>query len=359
MNNETVVKDTLLDFTSTVFFNQEEGNFNQLRRNASFFLKKIENLEHKELSMSLKDWAGSFVNNNITRNKDISEIMFFLSTFQTQINLFLGRTIYLTYVCSDGNIKLFDQFETRRIYAHMHPTKDGRGTQYTNDNLRSFQENVGLSINQKIQFSLKNKKRVYTEALRRFRKKPRDYYKTKTNREKFGGMQYKDTPENKNTFYFYLWDTNHIHWGHKTSRGAIGEAYVDAVVNEDESITNADVEWSLLRLDIRLQRENKMNSIGGIIKGDIKLKNQERGDIQFAVKSMGIFSAPSVRQYIAFAYNILLFRNLTKKEVEDNIKDLSNIKGNSLKLLQNIKDYSQDYAKKRIESTNRKIIIKI
>ena len=343
-DNKQVVYNTLLQATGKGVLQQEKGNFQQLQNNAKFFLDNINIFKQSLMKKTLRQQASWLIRYRMRKNSDISTLMFYLSKFEQQINNFLGRQIYFTYVCQNGTLKLFDNLNAQKIYFNMEPDKGGRGKMRANNELNNFSEMLQGQLIEQINQSAKNKQRVYTQALRRFNK-PADSSGKK-------GMRYKAQNNLSHTFYYRLFDYYHLtDWSIKTNLGQISEAYADAVISEDNTISNSMIEWSLYHLDNRLQNQNKANSIAAIIQGDVKLSPQ----IQFAIKSGNLFGSPRIRQFIAFAYNILLFDNLTINQVNDNLKKLSNIQANSNLLLQEIKNYSEEEATKIISKVNLEI----
>lgn len=339
MNNDLL--NPLIEIASKEILKQEQGNFKQLQNNALFFLKQIGVIQQKIQKSSLQEQAQIFIQAKMNKQSDISDIMFYLSTFQSQINIFLNRTQLLTYVCRDGNLKLFDDFQTWRIYSEMQPDKGGRGKARANDQLARYNETFHTELKNKINQSASNKKRVFSQALRRFEKKD---------------MQYKKRNKNlKKTFYYRLFDYYHItDWSVVTNKGQIAQAYAGAVIEEDDSISNEIMEWSLYNLNNRLENQNRANSIGAILQGDLFIKDQT-GQINFAVKSTNIFGSPRIRQFIAFAYNILLFQNLTLEEVKNNLKNFSNIQKNAFTILKDVTDYGQEEIEEIINNVNKMI----
>lgn len=333
--------DPLVEVTSKEIFKQEQGNFKQLQNNALFFLKQIDVIQQKIQKSSLQEQAKIFIQTKMNKQSDISDIMFYLNTFQSQINIFFNRTQLLTYVCKDGNLKLFDDFQTWRIYTEMQPDKGGRGKARASDQLAKYNQTFHTELKNKINQSAANKKRVFSQALRRFNKKNMEYKKRNSSL--------------KNTFYYRLFDYYHItDWSTSTNRGQIAQAYAGAVVEEDDTISNEIIEWSLYNLNNRLENQNKANSIGAILQGDLFIKDST-GQISFAVKSTNIFGSPRIRQFIAFAYNILLFQNLTVEQVKNNLKLFSNIQKNAFDILNNITDYGQEKIEEVINKINKMI----
>ena len=340
-NNLINIENEIIQKTSSAVYYQEKGNIQELIQNAKNFLNNINFINNSLLTKGLKQQLQEYV---LNIEKDNTTLIYsYIATFETQINLFLGRTIYLTYVTKQGDLKLYDDFEIFSIYSQVKDIQQGKGRIRADDELNRYTEMQNLQLIRKIQNSLSNKKRVYTIAIERY-DKPADL--TGQN-----GMRYKINGLSK-TFYFRLFD-HFINWSCITSRGQIAQAYSDAVINEDISIDDSSVsnlEYSLYRLSERLETVNAANSISALLKGDITLESN--GNIQFAIKSRNLFNAPAIRQYIIFAYNIIFFKDIflqNPEKIQKNLEHLINSQVSSQTMAKQLLEVAGRGSSKKIQ----------
>lgn len=144
-----------------------------------------------------------------------------------------------------------------------------------------------IDLIQKIHQSASQRQEVYAEGIRRYNFNQ----SSKSN----------SSPEEKRRYYYKFNPPYHQFPPTGFSRGEVAEAYVKAVVGEDEDIKNAEMETSLQNLYENHIVRNKDN-IPAIVKGDVVV-NEKDGKISLAVKGQSASTA-KIGQYIVAAHEI-------------------------------------------------------
>ena len=105
--------------------------------------------------------------------------------FETALNEFLGRTIYLTYVTEDGSINFYGDINIGELYRQATANR-GRGNISAS---KMFEANdLQEDIKNSIERSMANKKAVYQAAIARYRRNK--------------GEEHMNYDISKNTFYW-------------------------------------------------------------------------------------------------------------------------------------------------------------
>ena len=307
-SNDIMVEETIIQATSNGVFKVHEGDYNQLRQAANLFLQevnKISQINHNILSCnSIKEQIKEIYNKMRDAESNTQKALQLQHIFETQINDFMGRTIYLTYVDRQGNLNIYDDANIGKLYS-MATVNKGRGNISASKMFDAMDVNADLK--QKLENSIKNKAGVFRQAVSRW--------------ESDKNQLTKDYDPSKNTFYWRLYDYHISGWTNPiATRGIIAEGYAGAVINEDFEVDNNTMEYSLKAL---YEKHIDKDSIGGAIKGDVVLKDD--GQIQFAIKS-GSFSTAMFGQYVRLAYNILQIQQLTPQQFENALPALVNFR---------------------------------
>lgn len=300
-----------------------KGDFQALKKSAQLFLDMIQEMFYVGHSILQKDLLINELitikreMNNATRNtRKALELQHF---FESQLNNFMGREIYLTYVTSTGDLNIYNNISVAKLYqkatkAHNRP-RANISASYMFD-----AKQIDDDLREKLQRSIRNKRQVFQQAIHRWEKNKEEQYSPQ---EVESGKQYYPS---KGTYYWRLHDYHITGWTDPINRGHIAEGYVDAVLHNDRAIdavgTSLKMEWALH--DLWAYHINK-NNIPAIVKGDVVWK--ENGDIQFAVKT-GNFSTASFNQYVITAYIVTLIETLTIEELQNllpHIADFSKV----------------------------------
>ena len=308
MSNESVVEKALIEASAAEISKVEEGNFIQLRQAAQDFIDRVTDIA----TVTTNVLSASKITTMLTAiYRDMRHVEGYAAqalvlqhAFEERLNSFMGRTIYLTYVNPDGTIYFYDDANIGLLYSQA-TTNKGRGNISAG---KMFEANdLEDELQARMRASMNQRKEVYVEALRRW--SSNDAEATK------------EYDPSAKTFYWRLYDSRHITgWTHPISnKGPIAEGYAGAVINEDGSVTNANLEWSLKAL---YENHIQKDSLGGAVRGDVVWDGN--GNIQFAVK-MGSFSTARFGQYLRLAYNITQFHNLTPAEFEAHLPKLVRI----------------------------------
>ena len=331
MSNKDTVKELLEKETTEEVITVVEGDFNALKVQAQNFIKVIENVIEMEKVMVNREklsTAVKMVKERMNTNQNYTrQIIDAQHIFDMNINAFLGRDIYLTYVHKDGGLSFYNEVNVGKLY-HNYITK-GVGVGKLQKSLPENWSDLEKALNERIKASAAEKAWTYVEATRRWEK-------NNTN-DKKKRMRYKDSYQ---TFYWRLYDSHHVTgWTDKiTNKGHIAEAYANGVINEDSSINANRGDYALLKLYEKIRDDSK----SGVEEGDIQLK--EDGSIHFAIKSGNFQTARSV-QYVYLAYNIARIPAMSKEEFKKNLYTLLHLDSGSEDIVQK----AQEKAKKEIK----------
>lgn len=298
--NKKIIKDGYQDILANDIWEIDTGDFNALQEKARLFLNRVYFLSNiygnivkkTKLSDKIQDIYG-MMKRELQYTRDITLLA---HNFEISLNSFLGRTIYLTYVKQDGSLLFYGDANIAKLYNKVTRNK-GRGNISKG---KIFDANdLDENLKRAIYNSQQKRYLIYQKAIQRWEKNKNELNK-------------KYNPS-KNTFYWRLADNHHITgWTSPiATKGIIAEGYAGAVINEDSDIINSKIETSLQQLWLK---HIQADSIGGLVKGDIILKNN--GDIQFAIKS-GSFSTARLGQYINLAENIQQLQQVSLEELKN------------------------------------------
>lgn len=319
------IEKTIKKVTENFLSEEKQINFKQFQIICKNYLneinKEIQNLQNKKNLIDRIQAIGSIMHGDASA---VQRILILSHSFENALNNFLGRQIPITWVSSSGNIQIASESDILSLYGSA---KLGLSAQH--DVLKGIQEGksyVGRiqGVNnatfknkflnpelQKIQEDLnrsaQNKKRVFIEAKRRY-----------NNSE---NMSYASNPKHQNTIKNIYWrvaikNGARIHWSGRISNpGYIGQGYVAMVLHTKNNELNKKISFAnpknmppydLIAEDyLRILAEYALQGdpIPGIIQGDVKAT--EDGTIQLAVKQGRNFSSASIAGNIAIAYAIL------------------------------------------------------
>ena len=321
MSNESVIKQSIIDITSTDFVVVEKGDFEKLKQSARLFVNKV--LEYYQESLRVKkiinienlknglQYFYQYMRENTIFTQNILQLQHY---FESQLNNFLGRKIFLAWVSENGQIKYFDETKIGQIYKKAFG-QFGRGG-ISQSVLKNTESNINENLIKKFKESQQLRIGVYQTIKDRWLE-----------------------PKNKNRFYFHGYYQNFQRRKYTRSfsnLGGIAEGYVNAVINEDEKIA-----WKPGQSDkskqssIRALYEQhiSLNSIAAAIKGDVIFKESD-GEIHFAVKE-GQFSTAQFGQYFALAQNILRQFVITKHDFQQSLPKLIKIDDITRNILEN------------------------
>ena len=328
------IRKNIEKITNENVYRVHQGDYNELKQASLMFLDEVGKLSKKNHNIMSKDTIRQQIDaiykDMRQAERNTQQALKLQHIFEQQLNEFMGRTIYLTYVNSQGGMYIYDDANIGKLYSTATGNK-GRGNIAASKMFDAL--DVQQDLKQKILKSIENRKQVYQVAIRRWeRNYQQDFDPTKTE----SGKAYNPS---KNTFYWRLHDYHITGWTDPiTNRGWIAEGYAGAVINQDEFVNSKFIESSLQAL----WKNMKQDSIGGAIKGDVVLKND--GSIQFAIKS-GSFSTAKFGQYVRLAYNISQINLLTPTQFETVLPKLVNFG----KITDKIIETANQYGKKQLE----------
>lgn len=216
--------------------------------------------------------------------------------FSFALDQYLGRTIVLTYVAPDGQIYMYTEEGEAEILS-----KVGKNVGRANFNAsawlggkrghvpQQYQKLMDGEVDliQKIHRSTSQRQEIYAEGIRRY-----DFNQSSKSHS---------SPQEKRRYYYKFNPPYHQFPPTGFSRGEVAEAYVNAVMKEDENIKSDEMETSLQTLYEKYIASHKDN-IPAIVKGDVVV-NEENGKISLAVKGQSASTA-KIGQYIVAAHEI-------------------------------------------------------
>lgn len=278
---------------------QEQLAFITLKAAAKQFLNSVqqqsEMLTHQSLvqqmegTKALRDMVYANMKNSTIYTRNILEAQ---HQFEMVLNNFLNRKIYLTYIEDDGTLIAHSDAAVNELYKNYATANEGRGNLTASHIQQVLDLNKNMSvINEELKKRAASKRGVYMTAIERWNGKPAD-------------MHYK--PREK-TFF---WRIAHNKIGYTSpiqKQGIIAEGYAEAVIANDNTISDASDNLKELSLKILYDNYIKKDSIPAAVKGDVVEKN---GYIHYAIKQ-GQFSTAKIGQYINLAYNISLLKDDT------------------------------------------------
>ena len=313
------IMDPIKKETNETLIFVEEKNFEQLKQAArqfiTFVLRRVEKQEQIKSILEKETISESLVSVwNWMRedDKNTQQLVNLEHDFAKRIDSFLGRTILLTYVTSDGEILFADQEQIKNFYNNFVKidNKNYRGKVLLNkeDQIKNYFQK---SINQKIKQQIEKKQITYQIVLKRYERK----------------LPKKELPKNQKKMQNKIWyytkqGSQGFQWGRKKipSRGWIAEGYMEMIIKEDPDIPS-NIDFGINLFYQRYLRNRQKNNIAGIIKGDVTDPNNLK--IQYAVKSQTMFGTQSINASLAVAYNILQEPELTPKQLEKKLKSFS------------------------------------
>lgn len=314
MSNESVIQQAIQDATAPQLVEVTEGDYQALKQAAQAFLNRVNEISDLGFSISRYNSLADQISNFYTFMRQSTaftrEALTLQHTFETQLNQFLGRTIYLTYVNRDGSLYFYDEAHTGELYSKATRNR-GRGNIGKTKMFDS--QDLEKELQARMNQSAAQRQAVYGEAIHRWEKNKNEDV-----------MHYDPS---YHTFYWRLKNTHYIQgWTDPiATRGVIAEGYARAVINEAPDVSNIEIESSLQAL---WHKYIYADSVAGALIGDVIFSSQDMidqyGNLQFAIKS-GSFSTANFGQFLRLASNIIQVPNLTLQEFKDNFKTLINI----------------------------------
>lgn len=339
--NEEIIQKSLQQTLSQDLVKVDEGDFIALKLAANQFINKVENISYQGQRIysvlinggSIKKGIAQFYQWMRSSQSFTRQALQLQHQFQEQLNNFLGRTIYLTYVKEDGSLLYLDDTKIGELYAQA--TKNvGRGNiSASKVEQMTDTEKIQDELYKRLKASQELRAHVYKIAIAR--------WQSNVNNE----LTKKYDPS-KNTFYWRLYDNHHITgWTNPiATKGIIAQGYAGAVINEDPQVISSQLESSL---KILYQNHIQKDSIGGAIKGDVVLN--QNGQIQFAIKQ-GSFSTARFGQYLILAYNIQQIKQISKEEFMKYLPQLVKLNKITNAIIQNLNDNIEPQLNKEIKS---------
>lgn len=331
-SNENVVTNSIIETVAPDLVEVDYNDFKQLKVAANQFINKVEDMINKVHHTHQLIQNKSSIKNSLTifyqlmreSTQFTREAVILQHAFETQLNNFLGRKIYLSWVNDEGHILYFDEGNIGRLYANATANR-GRGN-ISASKIKNMMDVNDLTdaLQKKLEESEKLRAHVYNLAIMRW-----------------SGNESDETIKNynpsKKTFYWKLIDNHHISGWTKpiNTKGVIAEGYAGAVINEDPNVVSSNLEYSL---KVLYENHIQKDSIGAAIKGDVVWN--EDGNIQFAIKE-GNFSTAKFGQYLNLAYNTIQINMISAIEYEKYLPKLIRVSKTADKILLDINQKSE------------------
>lgn len=341
MLNQQVVKNSIEQELIPDIVEVTKGNIDQIKAAANYFLYKVQKcyeltihsqgLIQKSSFSNGRQILYAYMKENTAFTQQITQLQHY---FETQLDNFLGRKIYLAWVNqTTGTILYLDEKEIAQLYskgkrfAYSGGSAAIKGASvlstvraHTEGKLNLIQDIVSTqnTMPEELQNKLKqsqNKRRyVYQNALLRYK-------------QKGSGNRFWWRPSNQyRRQYTISFD----------GTGRIAEGYVGAVVNEDPNV-EAYEQGDALETSLKFLYLNhiEIESIPGIEKGDVVMDSNN--NIQFAVKTGDFKTAKFGPAYI-LATEIQRGEFLSASDIQNNLSELVKTNDVALSILENIYD---------------------
>lgn len=298
-NNEKNVQETLEEETLKVIQKTGQADFLELQQAAKIFLSKVGSFSGDNRFSNFQEVVLKDIYQNMRNITEYTRVMVtYQHEFEVVLNKFLGKNLYLTYVMPNGEIIYFDEINVGEMYLKA---RQNRGRGNISGSVVKKMTASGIQdqrLRQDLKTSADRKKRVYQEAVTRFKKNKAENY-----------MNYDPS---KNTFYW--WQVDHKTLGGWTrpivNLGPIAEGYAEAVILEDKEVDPNNMEHAL---KILWENHIRKDSEGAAVKADVVLNNNE-----FAIKS-GTFSTAMIGQYLNLALALTKINVLSVQDLKENL----------------------------------------
>ena len=361
--------------TKNVLLEEKQISIDQFKIICQNFLQSIHRqvdiLVNRKNLIERIQAIGALMHDDVS---SLQNILILSHTFESALNNFLGRTIPITWVSNTGNIKIAEESTVLSLYGSanlglsaQHDLKAGiSGRSYAGRiegvNNKTFSKEVTdpklKQLQEQINKSSENKKRVFVEAKRRYSNSP--------------NMAYASNPKTSGTvqnIYWRVFYTNGSRLRHSqkiANAGYLGEGYVALILHTKNDVVNEKITfpssknappYNLIGQDYLRQLADyalQGDAIPGIVRGDINA--DETGNIQLAIKQGRNFGTASIAGNVAIAYAIL-YKSQNQLLNPQNIrKQLQNV--NSTKW-QAIFEALTGIAQKEIKNLDLKFILNL
>ena len=321
---------------------KEFGNAAYLMNSALNFINNIEKIinqyEHLNKDISFFNKPLSNLGQALLHNKQmLRQAISQQYLFEQHLNKFLGRTINFAWVNTDtGEILFADEVTAQKIYTQADTQASGKKMATTGKIYASVVKNSQLSqlpnfveenFKNVVQKRLRNHQILLQTVLDRWKENHKSEKENSWSKEHHDTVYWKHPPEGIGNFHHPIYS-----WSAKVNQGHISQEYINFIFNSMDNLqpTESGIGTFMMR------NLGKKDTVPGIVKGDIIIKNNE--SVQIAVKS-GQFDTASIGPYLRVAFQVVAFYDeiqlLTIDEVEN--------------ILNNTKRYSQ-----KITETGRK-----
>lgn len=339
-SNENIITNSITQAAASDLVQVDYNDFLQLKAAANQFIIKVENMINRVRHTHQLIQSKSSIKNSLTifyqlmrdSTQFTQEALVLQHLFETQLNNFLGRQIFLGWVNDEGHILFFGDAHIGQLYANATVNR-GRGNISASkvENMMDVND-LTNDLQKKIAESEKLRSHVYNVAIARWSNNDNEIIK--------------NYDPSKKTFYWRLTDNHHISGYTKPiyTKGIIAEGYAGAVINEDPNVVSSNLEYSLKAL---YENHIQKDSVGAAIKGDIVYKDD--GNIQFAIKE-GSFSTARFGQYLNLAYNTIQIKMITANEYEKYLPKLIRISKVTDQILSDINQKSTEVLNNTIKT---------
>ena len=177
MDNKSIIEKSLLEETNKDVLDIDNQDFISLQTAAKTFIHQVQMLSNQHnLQISKKNIKGKIEALYDLMRKDTQytrDILQYQHTFENALDTFLGRTIYLSYVMPDGNLRFYGEAKIGELYKTA-AKQWGRGNITKGKVLKLEEDELQKEIQDEIKNSIRNKNLVYQEALARYTQKNKE-----------------------------------------------------------------------------------------------------------------------------------------------------------------------------------------
>ena len=339
MSNQQVVKNSIEKELIPDIVEVTKGNIDQIKAAANYFLYQVQKCYESTIRSQGLIQKSSFSNGrqilyeymkeNTSFTQQITQLQHY---FETQLDNFLGRKIYLAWVSqSTGTILYLDEKEIGQLYSKGRKFSYGGGSAAIKgsavlstvrahhegrlnliEEIVSTQNSMPEELQKKLKESQNKRRYVYQNAILRYN-------------QKGSGGRFWWRPSNQYRRQYTI---------SFNGTGRIAEGYVGAVVNEDPNV-EAYQQGDALETSLKFLYLNhiEIESIPGIEKGDVVMDSNK--NIQFAVKTGDFKTAKFGPAYI-LATEIQRGEFLSASDIQNNLSELVKTEDVALSILENI-----------------------
>lgn len=328
---------------------KEFGNSAYLMNSALNFINNIEKIvnQYEHLNKDISFFAKPLSNlgQALLHNKQLlRQAISQQYLFEQNLNKFLGRTINFAWVDTEtGEVLFADEISAQKIYVQADTQANIKESATTGKIYASVVKNSQLSklpdfieenFKNLVEKRLRRHQSLLEKILNRWKQNHQNKQQNFWAKDHYDTVYWRHPPKGVEGFHHPIYA-----WSEKVNQGHISQAYINFIFNSMDDLN--DTEFGIGTF--MMQKLGKKDTIPGIVKGDIVIK--ENKNIQIAVKS-GQFDTASIGPYLRVAFQIIVFYD----EIQSlTIDEVYNILNNTRRYNQKITETGREKAQKVIE----------